>query len=204
VEFLASPIDTYVPIFDAITRHINFKDLGNIRASSRDLKGGYQKVKDTQWKINTAFQKFVGKPENFRSKLHNRSCVMTGLFALNFLDRKRVSNKLDLIVSCSPRGDRVMDYLVTEEKYFVESIEETPQSSDDVMLKFFKVRTLYRLGNYHVGIVLHHIFKTSNPILHILRGRRLHYSSLEINHGHDGIRALRRLDMSVKQVLPPS
>ncbi|KAF2817821.1 uncharacterized protein BDZ99DRAFT_470775 [Mytilinidion resinicola] len=67
-DFLAKP-NQYVPIFDAITRALEPTDIITLGRVSRDLRGVYQKCKDTQWNINIALKKFIKYPTQFRSKL---------------------------------------------------------------------------------------------------------------------------------------
>ncbi|KAF2501970.1 hypothetical protein BU16DRAFT_532401 [Lophium mytilinum] len=113
VDFLAKP-DQYVPMFDAITRSLEPSDLKTLSRVSQDLRGVYQKTKDTQWNVNTALKKFVTKPEEFRNKLGQNSAFIAGVFAMDFFDRNPVGNSLDLQVHLGEQGDAVEKYLIDE------------------------------------------------------------------------------------------
>ncbi|KAF2817849.1 uncharacterized protein BDZ99DRAFT_374728, partial [Mytilinidion resinicola] len=87
VDFLEQP-DRFVPIFDSITSYLEPADIVKLGRVSQKLGGVYSKAQQTQWNINTALQKFFLDPIKFRNKLGEASGIISGRFALDFLDRR--------------------------------------------------------------------------------------------------------------------
>ncbi|KAF2501988.1 hypothetical protein BU16DRAFT_554046 [Lophium mytilinum] len=97
LNFLTQP-GRYVPFFNAIIEHLGPADIIKLRGTSRDLGNMYSTLISTKWNINTALWKFFKHPKAFRNKLGETSGVISGQFALDFLDRKPPADRLDIWV----------------------------------------------------------------------------------------------------------
>ncbi|KAF2501989.1 hypothetical protein BU16DRAFT_587192 [Lophium mytilinum] len=108
--------DRYIPMLDKITEYLDPADLVNLRRVSRKLGEVYTKVQQTQWNINTALKKFVRDPVEFRNKLGEVSGIISGMFALDFLDRRATGDRLDIFVR-DVNQEVVVDWFLHNEDY---------------------------------------------------------------------------------------
>ncbi|KAF2501986.1 hypothetical protein BU16DRAFT_532415 [Lophium mytilinum] len=110
VDFLAEP-NAYYPIFDSNTRNLEANDLLKLRHVSKSLTTVYPTVQKTQWNVNEALKKFVKDRKEFRNKLGLASCVISGQFALDFLDRSAVGDRLDIFAHGKMGGLANAEYM---------------------------------------------------------------------------------------------
>lgn len=128
--------DRYIPMFDKITKYLDPADLVNLRRVSRKLGEVYPKVQQTQWNVNTALRKFVQDPVRFRNKLGEVSGIISGIFALDFLDRRATGDRLDIFVRDISQ-EVVIDWLLHNEDYVYADILEKDGVGQDFRANSF-------------------------------------------------------------------
>ncbi|KAF2817845.1 uncharacterized protein BDZ99DRAFT_493551 [Mytilinidion resinicola] len=118
LDFLAHG-SRYVPMFDEITRHLEPSDILTLRKVNRTLAENdvFSAAMNSQWNVDTALAKFFKDAVGFRNALGHASAVVTGDFALRFLDRRAPGERIDIFMSIEePNKYTIIDFL-SEEGY---------------------------------------------------------------------------------------
>lgn len=106
------------PILDNVCARISFRDLRNLRISSRQFSQSYETVLKHQWNINSLLKHFVGNPDRFRAAMAHHNAIISANAAFYFFYRCRCKmDCLDIYIKgdCSPAA--FAQVLCDEEDY---------------------------------------------------------------------------------------
>jgi hypothetical protein len=111
--------DKFPPIFDALTSHLSIRNIIALTRTCRTLQPLYQKmVSNGAWDINNRLKKFVKDPLGFRKRLAELDGIISGGFALQFLDRVDwEGSDLDVCVQMGEKADVFCRYIEEVEGY---------------------------------------------------------------------------------------
>lgn len=111
--------ERFPPIFDRITSHLPIKDIVALTRTCHELKPLYQKmVSRGAWNIDSRLQKFVKDPLGFRKRLAELDGIISGSFALQFMDRVDwEGSDLDVCVQLGEKADAFCRYIEEVEGY---------------------------------------------------------------------------------------
>jgi hypothetical protein len=111
--------DKFPPIFDTLTAHLPIKDVIALTRTCRKLKPLYQKmISNGAWDINSRLKKFVKDPLGFRKRLAELDGIISGSFALQFMDRVDwEGSDLDVCVQVGEKADSFCRYMEEVEGY---------------------------------------------------------------------------------------
>jgi hypothetical protein len=111
--------DKFPPIFDALTSYLPIKDIITLTRTCRTLQPLYQKmINNGAWDINNRLKKFVKDPVGFRKRLAELDGIISGGFALQFLDRVDwEGSDLDVCVQVGEKADAFCRYIEEVEGY---------------------------------------------------------------------------------------
>ncbi|CAD0112569.1 unnamed protein product [Aureobasidium uvarum] len=111
--------DGFPPICDALTAHLPIKDIIALTHTCRALEPLYQKlVSNGAWDINKRLEKFVKDPRGFRKRLAELDGIISGGFALQFMDRVEWNGSdLDVCVQVGENADAFCRYMEEVEGY---------------------------------------------------------------------------------------
>jgi hypothetical protein len=109
----------YPPVFDAITAHLSIKDIIALTRTCRELQPVYQRmISNDAWDVNSRLKKFVNDPPGFRKRLAELDGIISGSFALQFMDRVDwVGSDLDVCVQVGEKADAFCRYIEEAEGY---------------------------------------------------------------------------------------
>ncbi|KAF2817832.1 uncharacterized protein BDZ99DRAFT_514047 [Mytilinidion resinicola] len=170
IDFLAEP-NVHWPIFESITSQLDVCDFIKLRRVSKSLSNVYETVQKSQWNINEALTKSVKDPPALRSKLGQASGVISGQFALKFLDRHVVGDRLDVFVHGRMEGMANVEFMawaIEREGYAVTRSysHDEERSKGTVEDKQYKTDVYQRPGSNSPSIYLQHTRET--PIVNLL------------------------------------
>lgn len=111
--------DRIPPVFDALTAHLPIKDIVVLTRTCRTLRPLYQKlVSKGAWDINKRLRAFVNDPLEFRKRLAELDGIISGGFALQFMDRVHWDGSdLDVCVQVGEKAETFCRYMVEVEGY---------------------------------------------------------------------------------------
>lgn len=111
--------DKFPPVFDALTAQLPVKDIVALTRTCRTLNPLYQKlVSRGAWNINNRLKQFVNDPIGFRKRLTELDGIISGGFALQFMDRVRwEGSDLDVCVQVGEKADAFCRYMEEVEGY---------------------------------------------------------------------------------------
>jgi hypothetical protein len=109
----------YPLVFDAITAHLSIKDIIALTRTCRELQPVYQRmISNDAWDVNSRLKKFVNDPPGFRKRLAELDGIISGSFALLFMDRVDwVGADLDVCVQVGEKADAFCRYIEEAEGY---------------------------------------------------------------------------------------
>ncbi|KAG9561319.1 hypothetical protein KCU71_g18898, partial [Aureobasidium melanogenum] len=111
--------DRFPPVFDTLTAHLPIKDVISLTRTCRTLRPLYQKlVSKGAWDINKRLKTFVNDPLGFRKRLAELDGIISGGFALQFMDRVHwEGSDLDVCVQVGEKADAFCRYMEEVEGY---------------------------------------------------------------------------------------
>ena len=111
--------DRFPIVFDVLTSQLPIKDVIALTRTCRELKPLYQKmVSKNAWDINSRLKKFVDDPLGFRKRLAELDGIISGSFALQFMDRVNWNGSdLDVCVQVGEKADAFCRYMEEVEGY---------------------------------------------------------------------------------------
>lgn len=111
--------DMFPPIFDTLTAYLPIRDIIALTRTCREFQPLYQKMITTgAWDINNRLKKFVKDPLGFRKRLAELDGIISGGFALQFLDRVEwEGSDLDVCVQIGEKADAFCRYIEEVEGY---------------------------------------------------------------------------------------
>ncbi|KAG9561277.1 hypothetical protein KCU71_g10372, partial [Aureobasidium melanogenum] len=111
--------DRFPTVFDALTAHLPIKDVIALTRTCRTLRSLYQKlVSKGAWDINKRLKTFVNDPLGFRKRLVELDGIISGGFALQFMDRVHwEGSDLDVCVQVGEKADGFCRYMEEVEGY---------------------------------------------------------------------------------------
>lgn len=119
---------TAYPIFDRICAYLQPREIVNFQRTTKRLSGSFESLFKTQWNINRALHRCVADPARFRSEMARHNAIISGSFALQFLDRVIWDDSdLDVYVETEIGSKELGDYLSTFENY---RLEEPVEGAD--------------------------------------------------------------------------
>ncbi|KAK6001453.1 hypothetical protein QM012_002784 [Aureobasidium pullulans] len=106
-------------VFDGLTTHLSIRDIVALTRTCRSLRSLYQKlVSKGAWNINDRLKRFVNDPGGFRKKLMELDGIISGGFALQFMDRVHWNGSdLDVCVQAGEKVDAFCRYTEEVEGY---------------------------------------------------------------------------------------
>lgn len=107
------------PIFDNLTGCLSIRDIIALTRTCRQLASVYSKmVSRGAWDINKRLKKFVKDPYGFRKRLAESDGIISGGFALQFMDRVDWDGSdLDVCVQAGEKADGFVKYIEEVEGY---------------------------------------------------------------------------------------
>ncbi|KAI4715738.1 hypothetical protein E4T48_08086 [Aureobasidium sp. EXF-10727] len=111
--------DNFAPIFDALTSQLPIKDVIALTRTCHAFQPLYQKmISNNAWDINKRLKKFVKDPRGFRKRLAELDGIISGGFALQFMDRVAWDGSdLDVCVQVGKNADAFCRYMEEVEGY---------------------------------------------------------------------------------------
>jgi len=111
--------DRFPPIFNCLTSHLPIKGIVALTRTCRKLKPLYQKmVSRGAWDIDSRLKRFVNDPLGFRKRLAELDGIISGSFALQFMDRVDWKDSdLDVCVQLGEKADAFCRYIEEVEGY---------------------------------------------------------------------------------------
>ncbi|KAI5273753.1 hypothetical protein E4T47_03033 [Aureobasidium subglaciale] len=106
-------------VFDALTACLSIRDIVALTRTCHALNPLYQKlVKQDAWDIDKRLKKFVKDPRGFRKRLAELDGIISGGFALQFIDRVEwEGSDLDVCVQVGEKADAFCRYMEEVEGY---------------------------------------------------------------------------------------
>ena len=109
------------PVANALCTFLEIQDLINLARTCKKFYHFFHFIQRSQWSINKRLRYFVNDPTSFRSMIGQYEALISGSFALGFLDRVFwAGDDLDIYVQCYKDSSRVRGlglYLIQEEGY---------------------------------------------------------------------------------------
>jgi hypothetical protein len=139
--------DKFPPIFDTLTAHLSIKDIIALTRTCRALKPLYQKmIINDAWDIDSRLKKFVKDPLGFRKRLAELDGIISGGFALQFLDRVEwEGSDLDVCVQIGEKADAFCRYIEEVEGYDLASRKVGKYAWTHVdMVSFVRMRRVWQ------------------------------------------------------------
>lgn len=110
------------PIFDRICTYLQPRELVRLRRTTKELSGFFESLFGSQWNINRPLTRFVSDPVAFRSGLFVHNAVISGSFALQFLDRVVwEESDLDIFDEFGPGAARIGEDSTKSENYEIQA-----------------------------------------------------------------------------------
>jgi len=102
------------PILESLCSHLDIKDLLNLAGTNKALRTWVL----GRWNIDSKLSRYFRKPKEFRSQLGNSDALITGGFAVQFLDRANwEGTDLHIVVQSGTKFKALTEYLEREEGY---------------------------------------------------------------------------------------
>lgn len=111
--------DRFPRIFNALTAQLPIRDIVALTRTCRALNPLYRKMMNKNaWDINARLQKFVKDPVAFRQRLAELDGIISGGFALQFMDRVNwKGSDLDVCVQVGDKANEFCRYMGEVEGY---------------------------------------------------------------------------------------
>lgn len=111
--------DRFSLVFDALTMHIPIRDIIALTRTCHTLRPLYQKlISKGAWNIDRRLKRFVDDPLGFRKRLAELDGIISGGFALQFMDRVHWGGSdLDVCVQVGAKADAFCRYMEEVEGY---------------------------------------------------------------------------------------
>jgi hypothetical protein len=107
--------DRFRPIRTVFTHHLSTADLLQLASTCRFARDSIYK---SEWNINSKLRSFVRDPIAFRSRLAQSNALISGSFALQFLERVVwPESDMDIFVEDGPGFQLMCDYLTVDEGF---------------------------------------------------------------------------------------
>jgi len=138
--------DRFGPVREAFACHLSTVDLLQLARTCYLARDTINKL---QWNINSKLRAFLGDPIAFRSRLAQCNALISGSFALQFLERVVwPESDLDIFVEDGPGSLSLCDYLSNEEGYS-RGKDKGRIGYIDIDLKMVRRYTLYYTCHLH-------------------------------------------------------
>ncbi|CAG8952943.1 hypothetical protein HYFRA_00007658 [Hymenoscyphus fraxineus] len=115
------------PVFENICTHLGPRDIFFLRQTTRQLFPIFETLFKTQWNINRQLSHFFKDPIGFRSQMAKYGAIISGGFALQFLERSFWKDSdLDIYLDGSDAyrdPEQLGKYLVDREEYRLVSMK---------------------------------------------------------------------------------
>lgn len=110
------------PIFNCLCDHLRIGDIVALTQTCKRLFGLYSYLLPSQWNLNGCLRRFVRNPTGLRSEMATSSALISGSFALQFLERSSWrSADLDIYVKHGQGSESLHNYLVQLEGYLLQN-----------------------------------------------------------------------------------
>jgi hypothetical protein len=107
----------YYPVYSSLLSELDSLSIVRLSKTCRRLATLYRDAMPREWDVDRVLRRFVEDPRALRKLMRDRRVVISGELALQFFERSRLIDRMDMFVDEGDGAVALSSYLVDTEGY---------------------------------------------------------------------------------------